>query len=168
MTITRWTPMNDWAVLQNRLNSIFSDFRHPDDKESMTAGSGITAGSFVPPVDIYEDEAKLVMKLEAPGIPQENFDVRVENNLLTISGERKFENETKQEDYHRIERRYGSFVRSFSLPTTVDTANIQAHYDAGVLTVEMAKRAEAKPKQIKVSVGAAAAKPAQVEHKPAA
>lgn len=161
MTITRWTPLHDFSVLQNRLNSIFQDFPRTGAESGQEA---LTTGNFVPPVDIYEDDQKLVLKLEVPGIKQEDLDIRVENNTLTIRGERKFEKEEKEENFHRIERRYGSFVRSFTLPNTVDAEKIAASYDAGVLAIELAKRAEAKPKQIKVTVNGAK----QVENKPAA
>ncbi|HVW77479.1 MAG TPA: Hsp20/alpha crystallin family protein [Alloacidobacterium sp.] len=148
MAITRWDPFRDVVALQNRMNSLFQDF---------TRGQGesdaLTTAAFVPPVDIYEDEHKVVLKLEVPGMKQEDLDVRVENNTLTIRGERKFEKEEKEENFHRIERRYGSFYRAFTLPNTVNTENVEAGYDAGVLKIELQKRAEAKPRQIKVSVG---------------
>jgi HSP20 family protein len=107
----------------------------------------------VPAVDVYEDEHKVTLKLEVPGVNQDDVDIRVENNTLTIRGERKFEKEEKEENFHRIERRYGSFARSFTLPNTIDTENIKANYDQGVLKIELGKRAEAKPKQIKVNIG---------------
>jgi HSP20 family protein len=108
-----------------------------------------TAG-FVPPVDIYEDEKKVVIKLEVPGIEEKDLQVSVENNTLTVRGERKFESEEKEENFHRIERRYGSFYRSFTLPTTVDAENVEAKYTAGILRLELNKKAEAQPRQIKV------------------
>jgi HSP20 family protein len=148
MAITRWDPFRDVLALQNRMNSLFQDF---------TRGQGesdaLTTTSFVPPVDIYEDEHRVVLKLEVPGMKQEDFDIQVENNTLSIRGERKFEKEEKEENFHRVERRYGSFYRAFTLPNTVNTENVQAGYDAGVLRIELEKRAEAKPKQIKVGVG---------------
>ncbi len=113
----------------------------------------MTTGAFVPPVDIYEDEHGIQLKLEAPGIDEKDLDIKVENNVLTVSGERKFEKEEKEENFHRVERRYGSFSRSFTLPNTVDTENIHADYENGVLKIRLAKRAEAKPKQIKVNIG---------------
>ena len=106
----------------------------------------------MPPVDIYEDEHKIVLKLEVPGTKQEDLDVRLENNTLTVRGERKFEKEEKEENFHRIERRYGTFYRAFTLPTTVDSENVKASYDSGVLKLELNKKAEAKPKQIKIGV----------------
>lgn len=163
MAITRWDPFRDVLALQNRMNSLFQDF---------TRGQGesdaITTAAFVPPVDIYEDEHKVVLKLEVPGMKQDDFDIRVENNTLTIRGERKFEKEEKEENFHRIERRYGSFYRAFTVPNTVNTENVAANYDAGVLKIELQKRAEAKPKQIKVGVGSSKSFDAPKESKPAA
>jgi len=148
MAIIRLNSFRDAIALQNRVNSIFQE---------ITRGQGesgaLTTAAFVPPVDIYNDEHKVVLKLEVPGLKQEEIDVRVENDTLTIRGERKLEKEEKKENFHRIERRYGSFYRAFSVPNTFDTENVQATYEAGVLKVELQKRAEAKPKQIKVAVG---------------
>jgi len=124
--------------------------------ENFAQGSGkdqLAAGSFVPPVDVYEDEHNLVLKLEVPGVNEEDLNVSVENDTLTIQGERKFEKEEKEENFHRIERRYGSFTRTFKLPNTVDTDKVEANYEKGILKIALAKRAEAKPKQIKVGNG---------------
>jgi HSP20 family protein len=107
-------------------------------------------GTFVPAVDVYEDEHNLTLKLEVPGINEEDFKVNLENNTLTVTGERKFEKEEKEENFHRIERRYGSFTRTFRLPNTVDTERVEAGYDKGILKITLAKKAEAKPKEIKV------------------
>ena len=147
MTITRFTPFNDVAVLQNRLNSIFHDFARPQE----TGSENLTAGAFVPAVDIYEDAQKLALTFEVPGIKPEDVDVRVENNTLTVKGERTFANEQKEENFRRIERRFGSFVRSFTLPQTVDTEQVSAHSENGVLVIELPKKAAAQPKQIKVN-----------------
>ena len=154
MSMTIWTPMSQALSLQRRLNSIFEE-------AGRSVAGQLAADSFVPPVDIFEDAQKIVLKLEVPGVKQEDLDIKLENKMLQVSGERKFEAETAEQNYHRVERRYGSFMRSFSLPQTVDTDKVQASYDAGVLTIELAKRAEAKPKQIKIEVGSA--KPQQVE-----
>lgn len=155
MTITRFapfrSPLSDVALLQNRLNSIFQDFSWPT---SQSGSESLATGSFVPAVDIYEDAQKVVVKLEVPGIKQEDLDVKVENNTLTVKGERKFESQEKEENFHRIERRYGSFYRAFTLPSTVDTENVGANYTAGVLKLELKKKPEAQPKQIKVNVAA--------------
>ncbi len=162
--MTRLVPfrsgLQDVAVLQNRLNSIFHDFARPEfETESLATGN------FVPAVDVYEDAQKLQLRLEVPGIKQEDLDIRVENQTLTVKGERRFQADEKEENFHRIERRYGSFVRTFTLPQTVDTEQVKADYEHGVLTVSLPKKAEAKPKQIKVGVGTGAASgaPKQVE-----
>jgi HSP20 family protein len=146
MAITRWDPFRDVIALQNRVNSLFRDFNEGGD-------SPLAAAGFVPAVDIYENTEKIVLKLEVPGLEEKDFDVRVENHTLTVKGERKFEKEEKEENFHRIERRYGSFFRAFTLPSTVDTQNVGATYNAGVLKLELKKKAEAQPKQIKVNVG---------------
>jgi HSP20 family protein len=145
--LTRWDPFRELYGLQQRMNRLFEEQYSGGREESLTTGA------FVPAVDIYEDEHGIQLKLEVPGIEEKNLEVKVENNTLTVSGERKFEKEEKEENFHRIERRYGSFSRSFTLPNTVNTDDINASYDNGVLTIKLAKRAEAKPKQVKVSVG---------------
>jgi HSP20 family protein len=147
MAITRWDPFRDIVALQNRMNSVFQDYTREGESNSMATAA------FAPPVDIYEDAHKIVLNLEAPGLKQEDFDIQVENNTLSVRGERKFEAEQKEENYHRVERRYGTFYRAFTLPQTVNSEQVQASYEAGVLRIELAKRAEARPKQIKVSVG---------------
>jgi HSP20 family protein len=119
----------------------------------------------VPAVDVYEDAQRLVLKLEVPGIRREDLDIRVEGRTLTVKGERKFESEEKEENFHRIERRYGSFVRSFTLPATVNTEEVSATSADGVLSISLAKKAEAKPKQIQVQVGQAGTEPKQMEAK---
>jgi HSP20 family protein len=145
MTITRWDPFREVVALQNRVNSLFRD---------MGEGEGpLSTASFVPAVDVYEDEKTVVLKLEVPGIAEKDLDVSVENRTLTVKGERKLEKEEKEENFHRIERRYGSFLRAFTLPNTVDTENVQASYNAGILKLELQKKPEAQPKQIKVNVG---------------
>jgi HSP20 family protein len=145
MAITRWDPFREVVALQNRMNSLFGN---------MAENEGpLTTANFIPAVDVYEDEKKVVLKLEVPGIEEKDLDVSVENNVLTVKGERKFEKEEKEENFHRIERRYGSFYRAFTLPTTVDTDHIDAKYEAGVLKLELKKKPEAQPKQIKVNVG---------------
>jgi len=145
MAIVRWDPFREVASLQNRMNSLFGNLAE--------AEGPLTTASFIPAVDIYEDDKKVVLKIEVPGIEEKDLDVSVENNTLTVKGERKFDKEEKEENFHRIERRYGSFYRSFSLPTTVDTEGVAASYNAGVLKLELKKKPEAQPKQIKVNVG---------------
>jgi HSP20 family protein len=155
--ITRWDPFRDVNSFNNTLNRLFQS------NLDVNRGSDelLTSGTFVPAVDIYENEHNITLKLEVPGVNQNDIDVRLENNTLTVRGERKFETEEKEENFHRIERRYGSFSRSFTLPSSVDPENVKAEYKDGVLNIELAKRAEAKPKQIKVGVTGAA----QKEHK---
>jgi HSP20 family protein len=145
--LTRWEPVRELAGLQERMNRLFND-----SFSSVTSQESLSAGSFVPPVDVYEDEQGIRLKMEVPGIDEKDIDIRLENSLLTVRGERKLEKETKEENYHRIERSYGSFTRSFSLPNTVNTEEVKASYAKGVLTIHLGKRAEARPKQIKVDV----------------
>jgi len=145
MAISRWDPFREVAVL-NRLNLLFHDINEGEDP--------VAAASFVPAVDIYEDNEKVTLKLEVPGIEEKDLDVSIENHTLTVKGERKLEEEEKQENFQRIERRYGSFYRTFTLPASVDTENVVASYTAGVLKLELKKKPEAQPKQIKVNIAA--------------
>ena len=146
--ITRWDPFREFVTLQDRMNRLFRDPRGPAGQDE-----ALTTTAFAPPVDVYEDEHNVTLKIEVPGIDEKDIDVRIENNTLTVHGERKFEKDEKEENYRRVERQYGSFTRTFSLPNTVNHDNVQADYDKGVLKIKLAKKAEAKPKQIKVNVG---------------
>jgi len=150
MAIVRWTdPFREFAQLQNRINRAFSDAYSRND-DGLT-----TSGSWVPPVDIYQNgEHEIVLKAEVPDMTREDIAITLDGGTLTIKGEKKLSNEAKEEQYHRIERHYGSFSRSFSLPQTVDTAKVAADYKNGVLTVRLPLREEAKPRQIKVDVAA--------------
>ena len=150
--------LNDVAVLQNRLNSIFADFARPEGGET-----NLATGNFLPAVDVYENEHKLVLKMEVPGIAQEDLDIRLENHTLTVKGERKFDAEEKEENFHRIERRFGTFVRSFTLPQTVDMNTVAARTENGVLSIQFAKAEAAKPRQIKIEAGTPEAVNKQVE-----
>ena len=146
--ITRWDPFREFSTLQDRMNRLF--------RESFTEGGheeALTTTNFAPPVDVYEDEHNVSLKIEVPGIDEKDIDVRLENNTLTVHGERKFEKEEKEENFRRVERQYGSFTRSFTLPATVDADKVSANYDKGILKITLPKKAEAKPKQIKVSIG---------------
>jgi HSP20 family protein len=146
--LTRWEPFREFSTLQDRMNRLFREsFNDPGREEALTTSS------FAPAVDVYEDEHKVTLKIEVPGIDEKDIDVRVENNTLTVHGERRIEKEEKEENYRRVERQYGSFTRNFNLPPTVDTENVSATYDKGVLKIALPKKAEAKPKQIKVNVG---------------
>jgi len=153
MAITRWDPFQDLVALQRRMNSAFQEFSRNQDQDELFTSSG-----FVPPVDIYEDEHKLTLKLETPGIRQEDLDIQVENHTLTIRGERRVDKDEKQENFRRMEHRYGSFSRAFTLPDTVDTSNVKAEYENGILRLVFERRPEAKPKQIKVNVSPAGGK----------
>ena len=146
--LTRWNPLSELATIQNRINRFVRESYSPEGPEE-----ALTATGFAPPVDIYEDEHAIAVKMEVPGIDEKDIDVRIENNTLTVHGERKMEKEEKEENFRRVERQYGSFTRSFTLPSSVDTGQVSAHYDKGVLKINLAKKAEAKPKQIKVNVG---------------
>ena len=145
--LTRWDPFREFSTLQDRMNRLFHD-SFGDSREE-----ALTTTAFAPPVDVYEDEHNVTLKIEVPGIDEKDIDVRIENNTLTVHGERKFEKDEKEENYRRVERQYGSFTRTFTLPNTVETENVSANYDKGVLKIKLAKKAEAKPKQIKVNIG---------------
>src|SRR2546426_8335021 len=146
--LTRWDPFREFVTLQDRMNRLFREPFGPEGREE-----SLSTTTFAPPVDVYEDEHNVTLKIEVPGIDEKDIDVRIENNTLTVHGERKFEKEEKEENYRRVERQYGGFTRSFTLPNTVDPDQVHATYDKGVLKISMAKKAEAKPKQIKVNVG---------------
>ena len=146
--LTRWDPFRELNTLQDRMNRLFRDSVSPEAQDQTLATS-----AFAPPVDVYEDEHNITLKIEVPGIDEKDIDVRIENNTLTVHGERKFEKEEKEENFRRVERQYGSFTRSFTLPTTVDPEKVSAASDKGILKISLAKKAEAKPKQIKINVG---------------
>ena len=147
--LTRWEPFREFATLQDRINRVFRESYGEAGRDE-----SLTTSTFAPAVDVYEDEHQVTLKIEVPGIDEKDIDVQIENNILTVHGERKIEKEEKEENYRRVERQYGSFTRTFTLPTTVDTDNVSANYEKGVLKIALPKKAEAKPKQIKVSVGA--------------
>jgi HSP20 family protein len=144
--LVRWDP---FRTLQSQIERMFEDtmFR--------TQPGDTALSTWAPSVDIHETPDALVLEADLPGVDGKDLDVRVENNMLTIRGKRKFESKEEKDDYLRLERAFGSFSRSFSLPHTVDMENIQAEYKNGVLTVRLPKREEAKPKQVKVAVNAA-------------
>src|ERR1700676_14165 len=145
-TLTQWGPFRGATTLQDQVNRLFNNVLERTGEES-----SLTA--WAPSVDIYETEHELVVKTDLPEVDPKNLDIRVENNILTIRGERKFDNKVNESNYLRIERSYGSFARSFSLASTVNAEAIKADYQNGVLTLTIPKREEAKPKQIKVNVG---------------
>jgi HSP20 family protein len=146
-TINRWEqPFRGAPTLQEQINRVFGDVVG-------RAGEESNLTPWAPPVDIYETEQELVVKADLPDVNPQDLDIRVENNILTIRGERKFENKVNEENYLRVERSYGSFSRSFQLANSVNSDAIKADYQNGVLTLSIPKREEAKPKQIKVNVG---------------
>lgn len=147
-TIARLEPFRGLSTLQDQFNRLFNEsFRTHSEESALT--------SWAPAVDIYETPNELVVKADLPDVNEKDIDVRVENNLLTIRGERKFEKSVSEENFLRVERTYGSFSRSFSLPNTVNAETIGAEYKNGVLTVTLPKREESKPRQVKVTVNAA-------------
>jgi HSP20 family protein len=148
MSLVRWEPFRDLLALQDRLNRGFDAARQPGEEQ---------LGTWAPAVDIYETEKEIVLKADLPGMNLADVDISLNNSVLTVRGERRFEKEVKEDNYHRVERAYGNFVRTFTLPNTVNAEQIEASYDAGVLRITMPKREEARPKQIKVNVKAAAA-----------
>jgi HSP20 family protein len=149
-TLTQFHPFRGASTLQDQINRLFDGaFDRSSDEGNLT--------TWAPAVDIFETEHNLVVKADLPDVKPEELDIRVENNILTVRGERKFEKKVNENNYLRVERSYGSFSRSFSLSNTVNTESIQAEYTNGVLTLSIPKREEAKPKQIKVRVETPAA-----------
>src|SRR6184192_1455165 len=148
--LTRWDPFREFSTMQDRMsrmNRLFRESYSPEGPEE-----ALTTANFAPPVDIYEDEHNITLKIEVPGIDEKDIDVSIENNTLTVRGERTLEKEEKEENFQRAERQYGSFTRSFTLPNSVDLEQVSADYNKGVLKIRLAKKVEAKPKQIRVTV----------------
>jgi HSP20 family protein len=147
MAIVRWDPFRELTSIHERMNSLFGDVYRRGGEEALVGGT------WVPPVDIYEnDKHELVLKAEVPGMKREDIQLTVDNNMLTLRGEKKVEQEVADEQTHRVERTYGAFIRSFSLPVTVDTGRVSAEYKNGVLTVVLPMKEEAKPRQIDVAI----------------
>ena len=149
--LTGWESLRELSAMQdrmNRMNRLFRESYSPEGPEE-----ALTTTALAPPVDIYEDEHNIILKIDVPGIDEKDIDVSVQNNTLTVHGERKIEKEEKEENFRRVERQYGSFTRSFTLPSSVEPGQVSARYDKGVLKINLAKKAEAKPTQIKVNVG---------------
>jgi len=145
-TMSRWDPFRGLTSLQDQVNRLFEDTVH----QGRTNQADLA--TWAPAADIYETENELVAKFDLPGVQESDIDIRVENNTLAIRGERKFEREVNEDSYLRVERAFGTFTRSFSLPNIVKVDNIRAGLESGVLTIRMPKREEARPKQIKISV----------------
>ena len=145
MAITRWDPFRDFSLLQDRMNRLFDDAGRgwrPEEPSATTTWS--------PAVDIFETENEIMVQAELPGVDRKDLTLNLENNVLTLKGERRFEKETKQENYHRIERSYGAFSRAFSIPAIVDEEKIRADYKEGILKIALPKKEQVKPKQIKI------------------
>lgn len=145
MAVVRWDPFRDLNTLQDRMNRLFDDAGRTwrtDEPSATTAWS--------PAVDIFETEGEIIVKAEVPGMERKDITLHLENNVLTLKGERRFEKETKDENYHRIERSYGGFSRAFAIPATVDEEKIRAEYKDGVLKIVLPKKDQAKPKQIRI------------------
>jgi len=145
MAIIRWDPFRDLVTLREKMNRLFEDAF-----TSRGEGKDLIASTWTPAVDIYETENELILSAEIPGIDEKDVEIKVEDNTLSIRGERKFEKETKEENYHRIERSYGSFYRSFTLPNYIDQDKIQAVHENGVLKITMSRRTELKPRKVKI------------------
>jgi len=150
MNIIRWNdPFRDLAHLQERLNRVFDSTLAPHGREEE-----LFTGTWAPPVDIFETKEKTVLKAELPGFDENQISLKFEDGILSIEGERKFEKDEKNESYHRVERAYGKFVRTFTIPVNVDHEKIAATMQNGVLTVELPKREETKPKAIRIEAKA--------------
>jgi HSP20 family protein len=153
MAMTRYEPFRDLFRLQDQLFKTFGEAYGSREESGLT-------GAWVPAVDVFEDNDAITLKLELPEVDAKDVDIQIEANQLTVRGERKLENSENRDNYHRIERTYGAFSRSFTLPSTVDTEHISAESKDGVLRIVLPKRAETKPRQIRVQVDAA--RPSQV------
>ena len=148
MTIVRWNPLHEMATNQERLSRMLEGFYGRPQED-------LTRGAWVPAVDIYSNgQHELVLKAELPDMKEEEIELTVEDNTLTLRGEKKLDTQVTEEQFHRLERSYGSFARTFALPPTVDAAKASAEYKSGVLTVRLPRREEAKPNKIRVAVAA--------------
>ena len=147
MAIVRWEPFTNLVSAQREFDRLFKDAFTP------FMGEGeLSTRTWAPPVDIYETENDIVLKAELPGVEPKDVEVKVEDNTLYLKGERKFEKEVKNESYHRVERSYGSFARSFSLPNSISTDKVKAEFKDGLLTLTLPKREEAKPRTVKIDI----------------
>ena len=149
--LTGWESLRELSAMQDRMNRMNRVFRASHSPEAPE--EALTTTTLAPPVDIYEDEHNIILKIEVPGIDEKDIDVSIQNNTLTVRGERKIEKDEKEENFHRVERQYGSFTRSFTLPSSVEPGQVSARCDKGVLKINLAKKAEAKATQIKINAG---------------
>ena len=148
MALIRWDPFREMSALQERMDRLFSDVR----AQAPVRGEEIVQGAWIPAVDIFETNEAIVLKAELPGITAQDISVEVKDNTLTLKGENKFEKEVKEENYHRMERSYGSFQRAFTLPGTIHQEKVKAKFKDGILEITLPKVEEAKPKQVKVEI----------------
>ena len=146
MAVVRWDPFRDLSMIQDRMNRLFEDAGRGWRTDEPTATT-----TWSPAVDIFETEGEIVVKAELPGMERKDITLNLEKNVLTLKGERRFEKETKEDNYHRIERSYGTFSRAFSIPATVDEEQIRADYKDGVLKIVLPKKEQSKPKQIRIA-----------------
>jgi HSP20 family protein len=147
MPIVRWEPFRDLITTQDRMNRLFNETLG----RFLGGEEGVSTGNWIPPVDIYETEHDVVLKAELPGVDPKDVEASVHDGLLYLKGERKYESEVKEENYRHVERAYGGFARTFTLPAAVDAEKVKAEFKDGILTVTLPKREEAKPKKIKIS-----------------
>lgn len=161
--IVRWDPFQELQGWNDRMNRLFGNEQRTPARTRGNEEENMAFGTWMPPVDIVEGKDKIQLKVELPGIKEDQVDLTVEDGLLTIRGERKFNRESNDDNYHRIERSYGTFVRSFTLPNSVEQTKIQASFAEGVLNIEMPKREETKPKQIQIKAGGAETTPGKKE-----
>jgi len=144
MAIIRWDPFRDMITLREKMNRLFEEtFAGKEDKD-------LVQGTWAPSVDIYENENEIVLTAEVPGVKEDDIEIKIEDNTLSLSGQRKFEKETKEENYHRIERSYGSFYRSFTLPNFIDHEKIRAEHENGLLRITLPKRPDLKARKVRV------------------
>ena len=158
MSITRYDPFRDLRSLQDEVNRLFST-----NLSRAFGDEGLTRGAWAPSVDIYENKDQIVIEAELPGMRREDFELTIENNVLTLRGERRFEKKDESDNYHRVERAYGAFTRSFTLPQTVSSENATAEYNNGVLRVALQKREEVKARRIEIAGEGANAQPKTIE-----
>ena len=149
MAISRWDPFRDLMSIQSELNRLFGRTYGGGE-----GGDPVRGAQWAPPIDVYETQDRFVIHVELSGVSPEDVDISVEDSTLTITGERRFYQEVQEEDFHRVERRFGSFARSLSLPQVADPQGIEASFDAGVLTIEVPKREEAKPRRVQIKAKA--------------
>ena len=162
MSIARWDPFSELKTFEDRMSRWLGRSTRPAE------GSLMSAFEFAPPADVYEDENRITLKMEVPGIKQEDLDIRIDGSTLSVSGERNFEKDEKRENFRRVERQYGSFSRSFELPSSADRDNITANFKDGILQIEVPKRAEARGKQIQIGGGETKAPASTAKEKPKA